>query len=151
MDEDQTKEVKLVIRSLACTRMELHHSRLASSAKLRAEFDRRLENNTRAVDSLNGNRQLWLTTGGPDPDTLGNPTELCLERCAATVQVLKDMLQKHGPKGGLDSFVEDIEQAVKRLKVVTWEAIRKDCFSLTPLAFLPIFPYWAELFPESPG
>ena len=69
MDDDQTKEVKLVIRSLACTRMELHHSRLATSVKLRAEFDRRLDKNSRAVDSLNGNRQLWLTAGGPDPDT----------------------------------------------------------------------------------
>jgi len=122
-EEDKSKEVKLVIKSLACTRMELHNSRLATSAKLRAEWDRRLEKNSVAVDVLNSNRQLWQMAGGADPDTLANPTELSVEQCNVTVQVLHSMLQKHGPKGGFDSFVEDIEKAVKMLRVVCWGLI----------------------------
>ena len=118
-DEDKTKEVKLVCRSMACTRMELHQSRLATSAKLRAEWDRRLENNAVAVDVLNSNRQLWMTAGGVDPETLVSPTEPSLDHCARTVQLLRAMLQKHGPRGGLDSFVQDIEGAVQMMKVVS--------------------------------
>ena len=48
--------------------------------------------------------------------------------------MLHAMLEKHGPRGGLDSHVQDITTAVKMLKVVSWDAIRKDRFSLTPQA-----------------
>ncbi len=133
-EEDKTKDVKMICRSMAVTRMELHQSRLATSAKLRAEWDRRLEKNAVAVDALNSNRQLWLTAGGPDPEGLTNPSEMSLEHCAKTIRVLQAMLQKHGPRGGLDSFLQDIESAVKMMRVVSWEAIRKDRFSFTPQA-----------------
>ena len=73
---------------------------------------RRLEKNAVAVDVLNSNRQLWEAAGGLDPDTLASPTEISLDQCAKTVEVLQAMLQKHGPRGGLDSFTEDIENAV---------------------------------------
>ena len=116
-EEDKTKEVKLICRSMACVKMELHQARLATSAKLRAEWDRRLDKNSAGVDILNSNLQLWTKAGGTDPETLASPTEIMLEHCAKTVEVLQAMLQKHGPQGGLDSFVQDIEGAVKMLKV----------------------------------
>ncbi len=119
---------------MACARLELHQARLATSAKLRAEWDRRLEKNAVAVDVLNSNRSLWMAAGGADPETLATPTEISLDRCENTVRVLQAMIQKHGPRGGLDSFVQDIEGAVRMMKVVSWEAIRKDRFSLTPQA-----------------
>ncbi len=124
----------MICRSMACARLELHQARLATSAKLRAEWDRRLEKNAVAVDVLNSNRSLWMAAGGADPETLASPTEISLDRCANTVRVLQAMIQKHGPRGGLDSFVQDIEGAVRMMKVVSWEAIRKDRFSLTPQA-----------------
>ena len=77
---------------------------------------------------LNSNRQLWHSAFGPDPESLGNPTEGLLEQCHRSVVIL----EKHGPRGGLDSHVQDITSAVKMLKVVSWDAIRKDRFSLTP-------------------
>ena len=98
------------------------------------EWDKRLEKNSAAVDVLNSNRQLWHSAFGPDPESLGSPTEGLLEQCNRSVVILHAMLDKHGPRGGLDSHVQDIETAVKMLKVVSWDAIRKDRFSLTPQA-----------------
>ena len=83
---------------------------------------------------LNSNRQLWHSAFGPDPESLGNPTEGLLEQCNRSVVILLVLLEKHGPRGGLDSHVQDITSAVKMLKVVSWDAIRKDRFSLTPQA-----------------
>ena len=40
-DEDQTKEVKMICRSLVCMRLELHQNRTATTVKVKAEFDRR--------------------------------------------------------------------------------------------------------------
>jgi len=130
--EDKTPDVKLVCRSLACMRLELHYNRLASTSKLRAEWDKRMERNGVALDVLNSNRQLWFQAGGADPESMASPTQLSLDHCAKTVDVLKAMLKKHGPRGGLDSQTEDCENAVKMLRVVTWEAIRKEKYSLTP-------------------
>ena len=99
-EEDKTKEVKLICRSLACMRMELHKARLATSAKLRAEWDKRLDKNALAVDCLNSNRDLWMRAGGPDPELLVTPSESLLEESARTVAILHQMLEKHGPCGG---------------------------------------------------
>ncbi len=131
-EEDQTKEAKMICRSLSCMRMELCKARLATSQKLRAEWDRRLENNSTAVDRIQENRELWLQAGGPDPDSLQAPTEILLAEAKRTVDVLSLMLEKHGPGSGLDSFVESLQNAVKMLKAVGWSAIKADRFSLTP-------------------
>jgi len=91
--------------------MELHQSRLATSGKLRAEWDRRLDRNAMSIDVLNSNRSIWLAAGGAEPETLASPSETALEYCTKTVEVLHAMLQKYGPKGGLDSHTQEIEEA----------------------------------------
>ncbi len=117
--EDQTVPAKLICRSLACIRMELCTVRLATSQNIRQEWDKRLENNSMAVDRIQENRDLWLHAGGCDPEVLYTPTELHLEVVARTVSTLNAMLEKYGPRGGLDSFVEGIQNATKMLKVVS--------------------------------
>ena len=74
---------------------------------MKSKTSRRLDKNATAVDVLNSNRRLWLTAGGPEPDLLQNPTEMLIDHCTKTVLVLQSMLQKHGPQGGLDSFVQE--------------------------------------------
>ena len=131
-EDDHAKEVKMICRSLAALRMELIHSRLATTQKLRQEHDKRLENNALAVDRIQDNRELWFRAGGCDPDLLLTPTELLMDHASKTINTLHEMLQAHGPEGGLDSFVEDLTHAVKKIKIVSWEAIKKDRFNLTP-------------------
>ena len=137
-EEDRSKEVKLVCRSAACTRLELHAARLATSTKLRAEWDRRLEKNSAAADVLNSNRRLWLHVGGKEPDTLVSPTEPSIDHCYKIVEVLQGMLQQHGPRGGLDSFVQDIEVAVKMMKVVscTLSTVLPTIWAVLPCSYI---------------
>ena len=94
--------------------MELEHSRLASTHRLRQEHDKRLENNALAVDRLQENRDLWFRAGGCDPDLLRTPHEARMDHAEKTIQKLGEMLAKAGPSGGLDSFVEDISSAIKK-------------------------------------
>ena len=123
----------MICRSLASLRMELCHSRLATTHKLRQEHDKRLENNALAVDRIQSNRELWFRARGCDPDLLLNPTDSLMEHAEQTVNVLHEMLKVHGTTGGLDSFVDDLTNAVrKKIKVVSWDAIKKDRFSQTP-------------------
>ena len=130
--DDQTSEVRLICRSVACLRVELCSSRIASTHKLRQEWDRRLDNNALAVDQIQQHRDLWFQAGGCDPEELATPTEHMLDCACNTINTLDKMLDLHGPKGGLDSFVEELSHAVRQIKVVSWEAIQRDRFHLTP-------------------
>ncbi len=108
-ESDQTRDARMICRSLACLRMELCNTRIASSQKLRQEWDKRLETNALAVDRLQENRELWLRAGGPEPEQLASPTEIDMEEVSKTLCTLAAMLERHGPTGGLDSFVEEIK------------------------------------------
>ena len=133
-EPDKTSPVKLVARSLACLRLELHATRCATSTKLRQTWERRLEENGLAVDALLNNAHLWRHVGGPDPETLLKPSEADLKAARVAVHRLRCMLLAHGPNAqdGLDVYAEEIFRAVGMLKQVTWEAIRRERFCLTP-------------------
>ena len=113
-------------------RTELCKARTATSEKLRNEWDKRLDLNSQAVDRIQENRDLWLRAGGPDPDKLAAPSESLVEDAKRTSEVLTRMLETHGPSGGMDSYVETLQNSVRMLKAVSWSAIKADRFSLTP-------------------
>ena len=136
-EEDQEAPVKLVCRSLQVLRLELRATRCATSLKLRQEWERRLENNGRSVDVLESNGQLWKHVGGPSPHLLRRPTEADVVVAHSAVNNLKRLLQKREEAGpaddGLAAFAEEICTAVRKIKVVSWEAIHRERFPLTPL------------------
>lgn len=132
-DPDRDQQIKLVCRSLAVLRLELHASRCATSAKLRQEWERRAENNACAVDVLHNNQHLWRHVGGPDPDTFLRPSDADLAEMRTVGEALRQMVDAYGPtQDGLDAFAEEIQSAVKSIKAVAWDAIRRERFSLTP-------------------
>ena len=126
--------MKLVCRSLAVLRLELYNSRVASTEKLRKEWERRQENNQRAVDVLMSNLHLWNHVDGPSPeDELLNPSEIALLAAKDCCQALSRMAEAHGTvKNELATYVEEITTAVNSIKLLSWESIRVDRFSLTP-------------------
>ena len=68
-----------------------------------------MENNASAVDRIQENRNLWLQAGGCDPEILATPSEMNLEEVKRVLATLDAMLEKNGPRGGLDSFVAEIK------------------------------------------
>ena len=136
-EPDKTSPVKLVAKSLASLRLELRAARCATAVKLRQTWERRLEENGMAADVLLNNADLWRHVRGPDPETLRNPFEIDLKAARLAVHRLRCMLITHGPNAqdGLDVYAEEIFRAVGQLKEVTWEAIRRERFFLTPKGF----------------
>ena len=68
---------------------------------------------------------------------LATPSEIQLEEVKRVLTTLDAMLEKNGPRGGLDSFVAEIKAAAALLKVVTWEAIRTDSLGGLGFPFAP--------------
>jgi hypothetical protein len=142
--EDGDKEPKFVCRSLTCLRLELSHARVASSAKLRRAWESRLEDNARAVEALLNNASLWRHVRGPDPEELMNPSEEMLVAAHAASSAVQAMAEVERGAAGLDSYSAEISAAVAKLRVVSWAAIHRERFNLTPPALFDEMARTAE-------
>ena len=134
-EANKKETTKLKCRSLTSLRLELQASRLATSGKLRKEWDRRLHDNAAAVDRLRNNLNLWKHVSGPDPERLLKPSEADLLAAQQGAAALRRMVDKREPgqeQAHVEAFAEELIEATQMLSVVGWEAIRRERFSLTP-------------------
>ena len=113
--------------------MELNASRVATTAKLRHEFETRANENANSVTVLHNNQHVWALVGGPCPNTLFRPCASDLEQAARCCEALGRIAELED-RDGLQEFSEEITRAVGNLKSVEWEDIRKEKFFLTPPA-----------------
>ena len=130
---DRKKPPSLLARSLALVRIELSQNKVASTSKLRREFEKRSENNSTAVNILHNNQHLWLSVGGPQPDDLFRPSAANLNKARQACETLQKM-KDQDDRDGLSEFAQEISKAVGMLSSVEWEDLRKEKFSLTPPA-----------------
>ena len=125
--------------------MQLNADRCATSAKLRKEWERRIDVNETAVNVLLGNLHLWNHVNGPQPDCMRRPSEADLADARSSAEALRRMISVHGEeKESLKALVEELCRAVDSLKQVSWSVIRVDRFSLTPLALYDALVVTAE-------
>jgi hypothetical protein len=124
----------MICRSLSTLRLELVQNRVATTDKLRKEYERRLETNALAVGVLMNNLHLWNHVDGPLPEAeLLNPSEIALLAAKDSCCALARLAEDYGDnRNEFDVFVTEITDAVASIQLVTWESIRVDRFSLTP-------------------
>ena len=90
-EKDKTQQAKLRKRSLALLGVELAEKKLATSAALRGEYQKRASNNIRGSDILKKHQMLWSYVGGPKPEFLINPDTATLDDARKCAQVLQKM------------------------------------------------------------
>ena len=132
--DDVTKSPKLLSRSLVCLRLELHHSRIATSAKLRRAWEGRMIDNAGAVEALLNNASLWRYVRGPDPELMLNPTDEMLVQAHAAAAAAEALAVVRNGADGLESYAAELREAVAKLRVCSWDAIRRERFNVTPPA-----------------
>ena len=110
-----------------CLRLELAQTRLATSTKLRLEWEARSATNSKAVDILHDNQSLWRHVAGPDPTLLFRPSVADLEQARRAAERLEKMLSH--ADDGLETFARECIAAVATLSLVEWEAIRREKFA----------------------
>ena len=88
-----------------------------------------------AVERIRQNVRLWKHVCSLDPETLLRPSETDVataQDAAAALKRMVDNRETGHEQVHVEAFVEDLGSAVQQLKVVSWDAIRRDRFSLTP-------------------
>ena len=128
---DKSKPPSLLSRSLALVNLELNATRVATTAKLRNEFEKRAQDNADAVSVLHNNQHLWESVGGPCPDRLFRPSTKDIEHATRCCETLLRLAEPEDRDGNVE-FSEEIAKAVGKLKSVEWEDLRKEKYFLTP-------------------
>ena len=90
-ETDRTQQPKLLKRSLALLHVEIDEKKLATSATLRREYEKRASNNVRSSDILEKHQLLWSHVNGPGPERLLNPDNAILDYARKCVQLLRRM------------------------------------------------------------
>ena len=89
-------EPVFVFKSLTCLRAELKHRRIATTRKIKAEYDRRVQNNLEAIETLQANFHMWKDVDGPHVVHLTDPSDEALDRVRAPKDsLIHFQLQEH--------------------------------------------------------
>ena len=99
-EADKSKAPSLLSRSVGLLRVELSESQIASTVKLRKEFEKRNEDNSTACDVLHNHQHLWASVGGPQVESLFRPSVAGLEKAKQCSDTLEKMAE--GDDGLLD-------------------------------------------------
>ena len=98
-EEDRTKAPSLLSRSVGLLRVELAEGQVASTAKLRNEFQKRSNDNSTACDVLYKHQDVWASVGGPPPESLFRPSTEDLELARECCETLNKMSEGDDPDG----------------------------------------------------
>ena len=74
-------------------RVEISESQIASTARLRKEFEKRNEDNSVACDVLHNHQHLWASVGGPQVGSLFRPSVANLEKAKQCSETLEQMAE----------------------------------------------------------
>ena len=96
-EADKTKEPSLISRSVAVLKLELAESQIASTAKLRKEFQKRSDDNSMACDVLHNHQHLWASVGGPLVESLFRPSAGDIEQAQQCCDTLQKMIEGDDP------------------------------------------------------
>ena len=116
-------------------RLELQSSSCGTVPKLQKESLRHVDGNCNAVERLRCQTGIWQRALGPGPERLLKPNEIYLHPAHQAATALQRMIDRREVGEGdanLEALVQDCVEATKMLRIVTWEAIRLERFSITP-------------------
>jgi hypothetical protein len=130
--ENQEAEPKFLLRSLASLRVHLKNLRIATTQKIRTEYDSRVQRNLEAVAVLEANFKMWNHVGGPCFVYLTDPSEEALDRAHEAKECLAKLRDQPESGDNTPAIASECIKAVDALASLNMETIRRHKFPLTP-------------------
>ena len=121
-------------------RVLLKNTRMATSQKIKAEYEGRRQRNAEAVAVLEANFKMWMHVGGPRFDYLKDPSDEALHRAdEAKAHLIMIKEQQADAADNAVAIAGECIRAVDALSSLDLESIRRDRFPLTPEAIFEGF------------
>ena len=132
-ETDATLPPKLLFRSLASLRLELEHLRMATTSKVRSEWEFRRKLNSEAADVIHTNENIWRMVDGPRPESLYEPSTGTLAAVRDACERLEELVETNKDShDGLGVYGEETLRAAQSLVSLEWQAIWRERFHVTP-------------------
>ena len=130
--EDKGAEPKFLHRSLATLKVHLKNTRVATTMRIKDEYERRRDKNREAIDVLEANSQLWNLVGGPCVEYLAEPSEEALDRAHEAKELLLKIRAQEDAPDNAAQIAHDMIKAVDAFASLDFERIRVEKFPMTP-------------------
>jgi len=130
--EDKGAEPKFLHRSIATLKVHLKHTRVATTKRIKDEYERRRDKNREVIKVLEANSQLWNMVGGPCVEYLAEPSEEALDRAHEAKELLLKIRAQEDPPDNAAQIAHDMIKAVNALTSLDFERIRVEKFPMTP-------------------
>ena len=128
---DKEVEPKFLHRSLATLKVYLKNTRVATTKRIKDEYERRKTNNREAVEVLQST-QMWNMVHGPCPEYLVEPTDEALDLAHEAKDLLLKIRAQEDAPDNAPQIANDLIKAVNTLGSLDFERIRKEKFPMTP-------------------
>ena len=131
--EDQGAEPKFLLRSLAMLRLHLKAARVATTQKIKQEYENRKQKNLEAIVVLEANFKMWNLVNGPCPEHLKDPSEESLYYANEAKQHLERIRdEQRDTPDNTAAIAGECVRAVEALASLQMESIRRERFPMTP-------------------
>jgi hypothetical protein len=130
--EDKGAEPKFLHRSLATLKVHLKNTRVATTKRIKDEYERRRDKNREAIDVLEANSKLWNLVGGPCVEYLAEPSEEAMDRAHEAKELLLKIRAQEDAPDNAAQIAHDMIKAVDAFASLDFERIRLEKFPMTP-------------------
>ena len=130
--EDKEVEPKFVHRSLAMLKVLLKNTRVATTKRIKDEYERRQDKNREAIDVLKANLQMWKLVNGPCVEYLAEPSNEALDLAHEAKELLLKIRSQADAPDNAAQIANDMIKAVNTLASLDFERIRLEKFPMTP-------------------
>ena len=130
--ENQEAEPKFLHRSLATLKVHLKNTRVATTKRIKDEYERRKQKNQEAIEVFESNSQMWSLVGGPCVEYLAEPSDEALDKAHEAKELLLKIKAQEDAPNNAAQIVNDMIKAVNTLASLDFERIRTEKFPMTP-------------------
>ena len=130
--EDKEAEPKFLHRSLATLKVHLKNTRVATTKRIKDEYERRKDRNREAIEVLEANFQMWALVAGPCVEYLAEPSDEALDRAHEAKELLLKIRAQEDAPDNAAHIANDMIKAVNTLSSLNFERIRLEKFPMTP-------------------
>ena len=130
--EDKEAEPKFLHRSLATLKVHLKNTRVATTKRIKDEYERRKDGNRVAIAVLEANFQMWNLVGGPCVEYLVEPCDEAFDRAHEAKELLLKIRAQEDAPDNAAQIATDMVKAVNTLSSLNFERIRLEKFPMTP-------------------
>ena len=110
----------------------MKNTRVATTKRIKDEYERRKDKNREAVEVLEANFQLWTLVKGPCVEYLTEPSDEALDLAHEAKELLLRIRAQEDAPDNAAQIANDMIKAVDTLASLNFERIRKENFPMTP-------------------